>query len=201
LFRVEKAYVFYEDKNVVVAADVWMNPFADVVQICPNPIAPLVGSKELLVMGTTKPGIHPMLVVKHRVRYSYPSDTPPKSVIVYSMGIDAPARMEVHTGRPPPPLREPGTDTSPDAGPDSDPASDPTPDPESAPTHGPVQVMGYSASFSFEEALQDALAQARAKLPSPPRNPDVAVSIEITKIFARAGGNIRPGIYVTASAR
>jgi len=192
LFRAEKTYVFYTEGHVVVAADVWLNPVADVVHICPNPIAPLVGPKELLVEGTTKPGIHPALAVKHRVTYSYPSDTSPKSVIVYSMGIDTPVRAEVHTGAPPPPLVS-GAPASPDAA--------RHPDPPSAPASGPVEVTGFSAGFSFEEALQDALAQAAAKFPAPPRNPDVAVTVEVTKIFARAGGNIRPGLYVKVNAR
>ena len=63
----------------------------------------------------------------------------------------------------------------------------------------PVEVSGYSMTFSFEEAIRDALAQAHAKRPSPPRNPDVAVSIHVTRITARSGGNIRPGLTLTAT--
>lgn len=192
LFRAEKIHVFYAEGHVVVAADVWMNPVADVVRICPNPIAPPVGPKEFLVEGTTKPGIHPALLVKHRVTYSYPSDTPPKSVIVYTMGIDAPVRGDVHPGTPPPPLA-PGDSPSPEAA--------RKPGPAAAPATGPVEVTGFSSSFSIEEALQDALIQAAAKFPSPPRNPDVAVTVEVIKIFARTGGNIRPGVYIKANAK
>ena len=63
---------------------------------------------------------------------------------------------------------------------------------------GPVEVTGSSLNFSFEEAIQDALAQAAAKSPAPPRNPDIAVSIEVKSISARSGGNIRPGLFVKA---
>lgn len=49
--------------------------------------------------------------------------------------------------------------------------------------------------------MQDALAQANAKFPVPPRNPDVAVVIDLKDIFARSGGNIRPGLFVRATAK
>jgi hypothetical protein len=62
-------------------------------------------------------------------------------------------------------------------------------------------VVGYSASFSFDEAIQDALKQALAKLPSPPRNPDSSVGVVVKTITASIAGNMRPGLFVTATAR
>ncbi len=49
--------------------------------------------------------------------------------------------------------------------------------------------------------MQDALTQAVAKLGGPPRNPDVAIQIDIQDISARTGGNIRPGLTVRATSR
>src|SRR4051812_7523739 len=64
---------------------------------------------------------------------------------------------------------------------------------------GPIEVTGYSPTFSFEDAIQDALAQATTRLPR--RNPDIAVTVEVKTIVARSGGNIRPGLLITAVAR
>jgi hypothetical protein len=62
-----------------------------------------------------------------------------------------------------------------------------------------VRVTGSSPTFSFEEAIQDALAQAERALPR--RHPDLPVTIEIKTITARRGGNILPGLTIEATAR
>jgi hypothetical protein len=186
LFQVDKvvAYFVAADKHVVIVADVFQNPTADHVQICPNPIA-IPPSREFMVVGSTDPGIHPQLVVKRRISTTFASDLTPKSVIVYTRGIDAPVRQEVAVGSvAPPPLA----------------SSDPEP-PDAPRPHAPVEVTGFSATFSLEQALQDALTQAVAKLGGPPRNPDAAIQIEIVDISARTGGNIRPGLTVRATGR
>jgi hypothetical protein len=106
LFRAESvvAYFVAADKHVVIVADVFANPVADHVHVCPNPIA-IPPAREFLVIGTTDGGIHPDLVVRRRVSTSFASDATPKSVIVYSQGIDAPVRQEVPVTSvaPPPP--------------------------------------------------------------------------------------------------
>jgi hypothetical protein len=186
LFSVDKvvAYFVAADKHVVIVADVFQNPTADHVQICRNPIA-IPPAREFLVIGTTAPGIHPQLVVKRRISTTFASDLTPKSVIVYTQGIDAPARHEVPVGAaPPPPL-----------------APDEADPPLAIPPPGPIEVTGFSPTFSLEQAVQDALTQAVAKLGGPPRNPDVAIEIDILDISARTGGNIRPGLFVRASGR
>lgn len=195
LFGADNVHAYYSarEKHVVILADVTLNPVADEVHICPNPLA-IPPSRELIIAGTTKPGIHPALAVTRRLSYSYPSDLTPKSVIVYTAGIDAPARLEVAVASEAPrprPFHEPQL-----AGPATEDAHADTRRP-----HGPVGVTGYSATFSLEEAVHDALAQAAEKFPAPPRNPDVAVEIDIKDIFARAGGNIRPGLFVRATAK
>jgi hypothetical protein len=185
LFRVDNVYAYFvaADKQVVIVADVFLNPTADHVHICPNPIAmPL--AREFLVIGTTAPGIHPQLQVKRRISTTFASDLTPKSVIVYTQGIDAPARQEVPVGSAAPPPLPPGEAELP-----------------AVPPPGPVEVTGFSATFSLEQAVQDALTQAVAKLAGPRRNPDVAIEIDILDISARTGGNIRPGLFVRASGR
>lgn len=185
LFHVDKVVAYYvaADRHVVIVADVFQNPTADHVQICPNPIA-IPPSREFLVIGSTDPGIHPQLQVKRRISTTFASDLTPRSVIVYTQGIDAPARQEVPVGTAPPPPLAPGDEP-----------------PVAAPPHGPIEVTGFSATFSLEQAVQDALTQAVAKLGGPPRNPDVAIEIDILDISARTGGNIRPGLFVRASGR
>jgi len=174
---------------------------ADQVHICPNPIA-LPLAHEFLVAGTTRSGIHPDLVIKRRVSFSFPSDLTPKSVIVYSAGIDAPVRQEVPVAQVESAAKLPAVD------PATDPAVDPAVGPAGhaghptpRPSHAPIEVIGFSPTFSLEEAVQDALAQATAKLPAPPRNPDVGVGIDIKDISASSGGNLRPGLQVRAIAR
>lgn len=186
LFHVDKVVAYYvaADKHVVIVADVFQNPTADHVQICLNPIA-IPPAREFLVVGTTDPGIHPQLQVKRRISTTFASDLTPRSVIVYTQGIDAPARLEVPVGTAPPSPLPPG-DVEP---------------PAPARPHGPIEVTGFSAAFSLEQAVQDALTQAVAKLGGPPRNPDVAIEIDILDISARTGGNIRPGLFVRASGR
>ena len=186
LFQVDKvvAYFVAADKHVVIVADVFQNPTADHVQICPNPIA-IPPAREFLVIGSTAPGIHPQLVVKRRISTTFVSDLTPRSVIVYTQGIDAPARHEVPVGSaPPPPLSSSEGEA-----------------PVAVPPQRPVEVTGFSATFSLEQAVQDALTQAVAKLAGPPRNPDVAIEIDILDISARTGGNIRPGLFVRATGR
>src|SRR5689334_6980433 len=64
LFHANQIYAYHDNtkKQVVVLADVTLNPVADDVHLCPNLIAP-PSSREFLVEGTTKPGIHPALAV------------------------------------------------------------------------------------------------------------------------------------------
>jgi hypothetical protein len=191
LFRVDQvvAYFVAADKHVVIVADVFQSPVADHVNICPNPIA-VPPAREFLVIGTTDGGIHPDLVIKRRISTTFASDLTPRSVIVYTQGIDAPERHEVPVGSaPPPPL---GTI-------EGDPPTSDTP-PHGRP-HGAIEVTGFSPTFSLEQAVQDALTQAVAKLAGPPRNPDVAVEIDILDISARTGGNIRQGLFVRATGR
>jgi hypothetical protein len=186
---VVSAYFVSGEHRVVIIAEVTANPAADQVHICPNPIA-IPPSREFLVAGTTSPGIHPDLVMKRRVSTSFSTDLTPKSVIVYSAGIDSPVRQEVAVATVASQAQLPMVDPVP-----------PVPNPNPVPPHKPVEVTGFSPTFSLEEAVQDALAQAAAKLPAPPRNPDVAVGIDIQDISARSGGNIRPGLIVRAIAR
>src|SRR5579864_9787733 len=160
LFRVENTYAYYDSdhKHVVIVADLWTNPYTDHVCICPNPIAMPPTALEFLVEGTTHSGgIHPDMQVKHRVVYSFASDVTPRSVVLYTMGTDSPSRHEISVGSSPPPPLLPGARG----------VAAPAPA-KQRPSGMPVEVTGYSARFSFDEALQDAVAKAAALFPSPP---------------------------------
>src|SRR5258708_25048493 len=194
LFRVEKLYAYYvaSDKHVVVAADLWMDPFHDSVQICPNPLAlPTTAAPEFILEGTTRVGGPLGRILLNRIYYSYPSDPTPKNVIVYTMGVDAPVHNEVQLGAAPARLQ-----------PAAAPTTTPTPTaPTPAPARGPVEVTGFSPSYSLEEAILDALTKALPFFPSPPRNPDVGVAVTVKEITAVTGGYIRPGLTIKATAR
>jgi hypothetical protein len=98
------AYFVAADRHVVIVADVFLNPVADHVEICPNPIA-MPPSREYVVLGTTDGGIHPSLMVRRRLSTTFASDATPARVIVYSRGDDGPARHELAvSSHPPPPL-------------------------------------------------------------------------------------------------
>jgi len=190
------AYFVTDAKQVVIIAEVNANPVADQVHICPNPIA-MPPAREFLVAGTTSGGIHPDLVTRRRVSFAFASDLTPKSVLVYSAGIDSPVRQEVPVTTVASHAQLPPLDSNGHAPPPvGKPPNNPPPKPSDL-----IEVTGFSPTFSLEEAVQDALAQATAKLPAPPRNPDVGVSIDIKDISAGSGGNIRPGLHVRAVAR
>src|SRR5262249_14174261 len=158
------------EKHVVIVADVWLNPYTDQAHICPNPIAMPI-AREFIVEGTSKTtGIHPMLLVKHRVSYSYASDSTPQKVVVWSQGVDAPARPEAELGSPRPPLEHLAKPQAAATAPASAATAVVTPD---ASALGPNEVVGFSINFDYKEAISDALAQARVK--KPPKNPDIAV--------------------------
>ena len=49
-----------------------------------------------------------------------------------------------------------------------------------------VTGIGYSSGFSFKEALQNAISDARSHMPGP-HNPDVPLKIEVTSLGAESG--------------
>jgi hypothetical protein len=70
---------------------------------------------------------------------------------------------------------------------------------DGGPVAAPVEVIGYSPTFSFEQAVEDAMSQVIARIP--PNRPDAAVELDIKDIFARTGHIIRPGLFVRAMAK
>jgi hypothetical protein len=190
LFHTENlcAYFSSAQKLVVIVADVFLNPYSDRVHICPSLLS-RPAQHEYVVEGTTKPGIHPMLIAKERITASFASETAPPQVIVYTQGVDAPARNTVAVAAAPPPPLTPSAEV---------PAAVATAPSPSAMV-SPVEILGYSSTFSYEDALQDAIGQARAKLP--PRNPDIGIRVDVVQVYASVGGNIRPGLFLKAQAR
>lgn len=107
LFLADNLNAFYAtaQRALVISAEVTLNPYSDHVQICRNPLEPVLPAPavpEYMIVGTTRPGIHPALVVRRTVSASFPMDERPATVAVYSMGIDNPARVEVPVGTSPP---------------------------------------------------------------------------------------------------
>ena len=200
LFHADNLSAFYSavHKQVVISADVTMNPYADNVHICPNLLATPI-ERSFIVEGTTKPGIHPMIVVKRTVHYSFNSDLTPKSVFVYVQGIDAPARIEVPLGAEPPARVAASTAPTTDAAAATGARA---PGAGGAKAHVPAEIIGFSESFSFDEALHDAINQARAKFPAPQtRNPDVGIRVDVKEIYASVDGNMRHGLFLKTTAQ
>ena len=103
LFRADNIKASYSTahKALVISGEVTLNPYSDSVRICRNPLERLIPAPavhEYMVIGTTRPGIHPDLVVKRTISASFPMDATPEKVAVYSMGVDNPERVEVPVG-------------------------------------------------------------------------------------------------------
>src|SRR5712692_3320889 len=151
LFPAENFNAYYDAArmHVVVSAEVTINPYSDDVHICPNPLARILPPPEyheFLVEGSTRPGIHPTLVTKRTVFYSYASDLTPAKVRVYSMGADNPAASDVTVGSKPPVMVQ-SSPQKPPAQP-GQPGVKPT---------GPWVAIGWSQAFNFDEAFADAV--------------------------------------------
>jgi hypothetical protein len=198
LTNARNLYAWFDNatKTVHVSADVELNPYTTEARICPNPlsrITPPPDAREFLVEAVEKNHgrIVPLPVLITRVYYSFRSDATPAKVRLYTMGVDNPASTDVEVASAPPPalfpLSAPTANAAPAGG-----APAPAPIP---PVPAPVEGVGFSQAFSFEEAIQAALADLHSKRPV--TMPDAATSGEVVKIFARVGGNIRPGVEIT----
>jgi hypothetical protein len=193
LFPAESFNAYYDAarKQVVVSAEVTFNLYSDDVHICPNPLARILPTpeyREFLVGGSTRPGIHPMMVTRRTVFYSYASDLTPAKVRVYSMGVDNPAASDVPVGNKPPVMVQ-STPQKPPAQP-GQPAVKPT---------GPWVAIGWSQAFKFDEAFADAVARVLAIMPF--RHPDVATTVKVVEIGGEVGGFVaQHGMYVKVSA-
>ena len=208
LFHADNVNAYYSDahKQVVISADVTMNPYSDNVHICPNLLA-MPAERSFIVEGVTRPGIHPMIAVKRTIHYNFNSDLTPKSVFVFVQGIDAPARLEIPVGGQPPVAAVSST-AAPASTDQALPGGGSTAAAGGAAGHGgpskghvPAEIIGFSETFSFDEALHDAINQARAKFPAPAtRNPDVGIRVEVKEIYASVDGNMRHGLFLKTTA-
>jgi len=64
LFHADNIKALYSTahKVLVISAEVTLNPYSDNVRICRNPLQLLIPTpavREYMVVGTTRPGIHP----------------------------------------------------------------------------------------------------------------------------------------------
>ena len=195
LFRVDNVKAFYstEHRALVISGEVTINPYSDSVRICRNPLELLLpppAVHEYMVVGTSRPGIHPDLVVKHTITASFPMDATPEKVAVYSMGTDNPERVEVPVGTEIPAVTQsPQTPTPTSAAPQTSPA----------PTGVPVEAIGWSTDFVLQDALTNAVAALRAAAGF--RNPDVGLPFEVAAIGGQIGGfTLHTGVFVKVKA-
>lgn len=188
LFRAEniKAFHLTKEPTLVISAEVTLNPYADDVRICRNPLERLLPAPavhEYMVVSTTRPGIHPDLLVKRTITASFPMDSVPAKVAVYSMGVDDPARVEIPVGDQP-------TQTS---------ASSTAAAAAQTTTSGsstPVQATGWSRDFVLQEALSNAVTELRAAAGF--RNPDIGLHFQVVEIGGQVGGfTLNTGVFVT----
>jgi hypothetical protein len=175
LFRADNISAFYStaQKALIISAQVTINPYSDCVQLCRNPLEPLLpppAVREYMVVGTTRPGIHPDLVVTRTISAAFPMDATPEKVAVYSMGTDNPSRVEVNVGLPP--------------------------QPNAPATGAPVEATGWSTNFVLQDALSNAVTELRAAAGF--RNPDIGLGFEVVTIGGRVGGfTLHTGVSVT----
>jgi hypothetical protein len=140
LFRADHISAFFSSaqRALVISAQVTINPFSDHVQICRNPLEPPAPAvHEYMVLGRTRPGIHPDLVVNLTISASFSMDATPAKLAVYSMGIDAPEVAEIAVTDEPSPPVVPAVTT-------------------------PVEATGWSKEFILQEAFTNALTELRA---------------------------------------
>jgi hypothetical protein len=89
----QDVYAYYgTDKRVTVVVDLFLNPFTTEACICPNPLAVAGAPREFIVERVARRpvGVHPPIEVKQRITSSFAEDSAPASVVVYTMGVDAP---------------------------------------------------------------------------------------------------------------
>jgi hypothetical protein len=185
LFRADNIKASYSmaQRALVITAEVTMNPFSDCVQICRNALErllPAPAAHEYMVVGTTRPGIHPELVVTNTISAAFPMDATPAKVVVYSMGIDNPARTEVDVGAQP-------LQTS----------SQQSPSPASEASAGAsVEATGWSTDFVLQDAFSNAVTALRSAAGF--RNPDVGLGFEVVTMGGQVGGfTLNTGAFVT----
>jgi hypothetical protein len=183
-----KALYSTAHKALIISAEVALNPYSDNVRICRNPLQLLLPTPavlEYMVVGTTRPGIHPDLLVKRTISASFPMDATPAKVAVYSMGVDNPERVEVPVGT--------AADTQPPQTPAVESGAQQT---SPAPTVAPVEATGWSTEFVLQDALTNAVAALRAAAGF--RNPDIGLHFEVVKIGGQVGGfTLHTGVFVT----
>jgi hypothetical protein len=193
LFRADNIKASYSTahKALVISGEVTLNPYSDTVRICRNPLERLIPAPavhEYMVIGTTRPGIHPDLVVKRTISASFPMDATPEKVAVYSMGIDNPERVEVPVG-----TAAPALGTQPPAVGGGGQQTSPTP------TGAPVEATGWSTDFVLQDALTNAVAALRAAAGF--RNPDIGLHFEVVAIGGQVGGfTLHTGVFVQVKA-
>jgi hypothetical protein len=194
LFRAQNpsAYFSTTHKTLVVTAEVTLNPTRDSVHICRNLLQGAVhpGGPEFVLSGHTRPGIHADLVVTRTVMGVFPMDATPASVVLYSQGVDSPARAELKVGdRPPVPAPAPQPAGAPPSATPSDLAG----------SAAGKEATGWSASYSYDEAVGDAVAQLKALVGVV--NPDVGIRATVVETGVQiCDFTLQTGLFVKLRA-
>ena len=201
LFHAQKINAVFSTthKALIISAQVTLNPFADRVQICRNPLQLLLpppAVHEYMIVGTTAPGIHTDLAVQQTITASFSMDATPAKVAVYSMGIDNPARDEINVGSEPIQAAA-GAQGSGQATTSSAQVS--TGQRPSAQPGAPIEATGWSKDFILQDALANAVTSLRAQAGF--RNPDVGLGFEIVQLGGQIGGfTLHTGVFVTVKS-
>jgi hypothetical protein len=186
-------------KALIISAQVTLNPFADHVQICRNPLQLLLPPPavlEYMIVGTRAPGIHTDLAVQETITASFAMDATPAKVAVYSMGIDNPARVEINVGSAPLQAAQASQRTQ---GSSQAPQTASTGQPTSAQSGAAVEATGWSKDFILQDALANAVTSLRAQAGF--RNPDVGLGFEIVQLGGQIGGfTLHTGVFVTVKS-
>lgn len=200
LFHADNITASYSEvhKALIISAEVTVNPYSEHVEICRNPLERLLPAPEMheyVVIGTTRPGIHPDLVLKRTISASFAMDATPAKVAIYSMGVDNPARIEISVGTQTPPV----STQTPSAGTQT-PSAGTQPPATPAPVSGaPVEATGWSKNFMLQDALSNALTELRKAAGF--RNPDTGLPFEVVAIGGQIGGfTLHTGVFVKVKA-
>ncbi len=175
------------NKSVTISASVPVPSGDHGIEIRRGVVDPVDAGAPAFAIGARKPvAIRGGLTDSTKIEATFPISCPPGKIIVYSAGPDGPLRQEVRVID--------GAESTPTA------RSTIPPEGKGAITRcgmrTGIEATGWSRSFSYHEALGDAIEQLRAQLPGGGR--DIGFSATVVDMGIRVGavrGN--GGLYVT----
>ncbi len=181
-----KIQAFYspERRTLTVSAEVTFGPGDYGIQIYRSMIDPTGGKTPVFVIAAPAPkGVQPQYIFTTRISESFACDAPPKTIVVYSEGVDGPLRTEVPVGDAP---------VTPVASPAASAAAP-------ASTAAVKEATGWSITYDFSEALADAITKLSAAVGV--ENPDVGLHAVVVATGVQVGGfTANRGLFITLKA-